>query len=149
MDDSPPTPPPPPDSQPPMPPAFPTGQVLPPPQPPLGPLTAEEKQMAMWRHLASLAGYLVPFGNVIGPLIVWLTKRETMPFVDQEGKESVNFQISVTIYALASFALVFFCIGIPLLIAVGIFGIVFAVLASMESSKGNAYRYPLCIRFIN
>jgi uncharacterized Tic20 family protein len=60
----------------------------------------------------------------------------------------VNFQISITIYALISFVLALFCVGIPLLIAVGIFGIVFSVLASVEASKGNAYKYPLCIRFI-
>ncbi|WP_170157058.1 DUF4870 domain-containing protein [Roseimicrobium gellanilyticum] len=133
-----------------MPPSYPSGQALPPPpQPPPNFPGAEERQMAMWCHLASLAGYLVPFGNVIGPLVIWLSKRETMPLVDREGKESVNFQISVTIYALVSLVLAFFCIGIPLLIAVGVFAVVFAVLASIEASKGNSYKYPLCIRFIN
>ena len=131
-----------------MPPDYPTAEALPPPQPPSGPFSAEEKQMAMWCHLASFAGYLIPFGNVVGPLVIWLSKRETMPFVDREGKESVNFQISVTIYLLISLVLMAFCIGFFLIFAVAIFEIVFVVLAAIESSKGNSYRYPLCIRFI-
>jgi uncharacterized Tic20 family protein len=132
-----------------MPPSYPSGQALPPPQPPPGLPGAEEKQMAMWCHLASFAGYLIPSGNVVGPLILWLTKRETMPFVDREGKESLNFQLSVTIYALVSAVLIpLFCIGFVLLVAVAIFDIVYVILASIEASKGNSYKYPLCIRLV-
>jgi uncharacterized Tic20 family protein len=137
MDDTPPTPPSQPGYQPPMPPG------------PSSPISADERQMAMWCHLASLAGFIVPGGNLLGPLILWLTKRETMPFVDREGKESVNFQISIFIYALVSAVLIpVFCIGIFLLVAVGIFALVYAILAALEANKGNPYKYPLCIRFI-
>lgn len=104
--------------------------------------------MGMFCHLASLAGYVVPFGNIFGPLVLWLMKRETMPFVNGEGRESVNFQISMTIYMLVAAILCFFCIGVPILIGLMIFDIVVVVLACVESSKGSAYKYPLCIRFI-
>lgn len=104
--------------------------------------------MGMFCHLASLAGYVLPFGNIFGPLVLWLMKRETMPFVNGEGRESVNFQISMTLYMLVAAILCFFCIGVPILIGLAIFDIVVVVLACVESSKGNAYKYPLCIRFI-
>lgn len=116
--------------------------------PPSGPPSAEEKQMAMFCHLASLAGYVIPFGNIFGPMVLWLMKRETMPFVDKEGKESLNFQISMTIYMIVAVILCFFCIGVPLLISLAIFDIVVVVMACLESSKGNAYRYPLCLRLV-
>lgn len=118
--------------------------------PPSAPSTAsaEEKQMGMFCHLSSFAGYVIPFGNIFGPLVLWLMKRETMPFVESEGKESVNFQISMTIYMLVSAVLMFFCIGLPMLIGFAIFDIIVVVMACIESSKGNAYKYPLCIRFI-
>lgn len=111
-------------------------------------ISSDERQMAMFCHLASLAGYVVPFGNIFGPLVLWLMKRETMPFVNGEGRESVNFQISMTIYMLVAAILCFFCIGVPILIGLMIFDIVVVVLACVESSKGSAYKYPLCIRFI-
>jgi uncharacterized Tic20 family protein len=150
MDDSPPTPPPPqPDSQPPMPPDYPAGQTLPPPQPPSGPFSAEEKQMAMWCHLSGLATFLIPLGNIVVPLVLWTTKRDTMPFVEKEGRESLNFEISITIYYIVSIILIWACVGIVLVFALMIFHIVFVVLAAVEASKGNSYRYPLCIRFIN
>ena len=123
---------------------------LPPPQPvpDASAMTAEEKQMGMFCHLSSLAGYAVPFGHVLGPLILWLIKKDTMPFVNSEGKESLNFQISVTIYLIASLILSFFCIGFILLIALAVFNLVVVILACIESSKGRPYRYPLCIRLI-
>lgn len=120
------------------------------PVPPQVPSTvsAEEKQMGMFCHLASFVGYFIPFGNIVGPLVLWLMKKDTMPFVEREGKESVNFQISMTIYILVSVGLMFFCIGLPLAIGLIIFDVVVVVMACMEASKGNPYKYPLCIRFI-
>lgn len=111
-------------------------------------ISAEDRQWGMFCHLSSFVGYVIPFGNVVGPLVLWLMKRETMPFVEGEGKESVNFQISVTIYAIISAILSFFCIGFVLLIALLIFDLIVVIMACIESSKGNAYKYPLCIRFI-
>lgn len=122
--------------------------TTPPPTSP-GTTTAEERQWAMLCHLGGIVGHLlVGFGHVVAPLVLWLIKREQMPFVNQEGKEALNFQISVTIYAIVSAPLVWFCIGVPMLIALGIFDLIVVIMACIDASNGKAYKYPLCIRFI-
>lgn len=99
-------------------------------------------------HLAALAGYIIPFGWIIGPLVVWLIKREESAYVDYHGKEALNFQISVLIYGIISVFLVFILIGIPILIALGIYQVVMIIIATIKASNGEYYRYPLTIRFL-
>jgi uncharacterized Tic20 family protein len=99
-------------------------------------------------HLLALAGYVVPFGNLIGPFIVWMMKKDEDPFADACGRESLNFQISVLIYTVAAAILVLVFIGIPLLFAIGIFHLVCVIIASIKASEGTLYRYPLTLRFI-
>jgi len=114
--------------------------------------SAPEKTAYTWGmlcHLAALAYFLgIPFGNVLGPLIVWLIKKDEHPFIDQQGKASLNFQISMAIYAIIPFLLVFVIIGIPLLIALAIFDLIFIIMASVKASKGQSQKYPLAIQFI-
>ncbi len=102
----------------------------------------------MFCHLAALAGYIIPFGHILGPLVVWLVKREEYPFVADQGKEALNFQISITIYGLICIPLVFLAIGILLLIALMVAALVFIVIAAIKANEGTPYRYPLTIRFI-
>ena len=112
----------------------------------------DEKQSRMWGmlcHLSALAGLVIPFGNVLGPLIVWLTKKNDFPFVDDQGKESLNFQISLTIYVAVAAMLALLLIGIPLLIALGIGGLILTVIGAVTANDGKAYRYPMTIRFLN
>jgi len=116
------------------------------PNPP--PPNSEQNTWAMLCHLSSLAGYIIPFGNILGPLVVWMMKKETMPLVDDQGKESLNFQITVAIAAIVCIPLIFVCVGIFLLIAVGILDLVFTIIASIQASKGTAYRYPFALRLI-
>ena len=104
---------------------------------------------AMLCHLRAFAGYAIPFGGIVGPLIVWLIKKDEMPFVDDQGKEAVNFQISIMIYVFVSAVLIFAVIGIVLLPAVLIFDLVMVIIAAIRGNAGEAYRYPLCIRFIS
>jgi len=103
---------------------------------------------AMLCHLSALAGYLIPFGNIIGPLIVWQIKKAEFPLVDDQGKEALNFQITVAIVAVVCFALMFLLIGIPMLIALGIANLVFIIVAALAANKGDTYRYPFAFRFI-
>ena len=110
--------------------------------------TPDERTWGMFCHLSSLSGHFFPFGNVIGPLVIWQLKRETMPFVNEEGKEALNFQISMTIYILVSIVLMFFCVGVFMLIGLGIFNLVMVIMACIETSNGKPFRYPMCIRFI-
>jgi uncharacterized Tic20 family protein len=100
-------------------------------------------------HLAALAGFFLPIvGNIVGPLVVWLIKKNEMPFVDRQGKEALNFQISVTIYLIASFILWLVIIGMLLTIGIAIAALVFTIIAAVKSSNGEDYRYPLTIRLI-
>ena len=110
--------------------------------------TKDERLWGLFCHLSSLIGFLIPFGNIIGPLVVWLIKKDTMPFVDDQGREALNFQISITIYVIASIVLIFVIIGIPLLIVVGFFDLIMTVIAAVKANDGVRYRYPLTIRFI-
>lgn len=129
---------------------------VPPPPPPIDRtqgLDQKQKDECMWAmlcHLSSLAGYVltVPFAGVIGPLVVWLIKKDEYPRVDEQGKESMNFQISMAIYSLISILLVFVLIGFVLLIAVVVFDLVCVIIASVKAQQGESYKYPMCIRFI-
>jgi len=112
-------------------------------------LTQDDKTFGMLAHLAALAQFVVPtFGNVIGPLVIWLIKKDQSSWVNKQGKEALNFQISIAIYTLVSIILIPIIIGILLLIAVGIFWLIMVVLATIRVSEGESFRYPLSIRFI-
>lgn len=108
----------------------------------------EEKKWGMFCHLAALAGYIIPFGNIIGPLVIWLLKKDEYPFVDDQGKESLNFQISIMLYIIIGVVSIILVIGIVILIAVGIFSLIMIIIATVKANEGVAFRYPLCIRFI-
>jgi hypothetical protein len=111
-------------------------------------LTAEERQWAMFTHLSALAGFVIPFGNIIGPLVLWQIKKDQSAYIDYHGKEAVNFQISMTIYLAISFILVFVLVGILLLAVLGILTIVFLVIAAIKANEGDYYVYPITMRFI-
>lgn len=105
----------------------------------------------MLAHLLALAVFILPsFGNIIGPLIIWLIKKDESAFVDKNGKESLNFQISVTIYMIAAVILTVLSLGILFLlpVAVSIVWLVYVVIATVKVSNGEDYSYPLTIRFI-
>jgi uncharacterized Tic20 family protein len=91
---------------------------------------------------------LIPFGSIVGPLIIWLIKKDEMPFVDDQGKEALNFNISMTIYGLISVLLVFVLIGFILLVVLGIAWLVLAIVAAVKANEGIAYRYPLTLRLV-
>lgn len=108
----------------------------------------DARTFGMLCHLLAFAGLVVPFGNIIGPLVMWLLKREEYPFVDEQGKEALNFQISAFLYAIVCGLLTLILIGIPLLIALGIFWLVVVIIASVKANAGESYRYPLNLRLI-
>ena len=108
-----------------------------------------EKQWVIASHLGTLLGYVVPFGNIIVPLIIWISKKEESKTIEDQAKESLNFQITVTIFAIIAGVLVLILVGIFLIFAVAIFQLIFVIIATIEVDKGNLYRYPLNIRLIN
>jgi len=112
----------------------------------------DEKKAQTWGmlcHLTALAAFIgIPFGHLIGPLVIWLIKKNDYAFVDEQGKESLNFQISMTIYAIVSGILCFVFIGFVLLIVLLVVELVLVIIASVKVSNGQAYRYPFTIRFL-
>lgn len=110
--------------------------------------TSSSKQWELAAHLSAFAGYIIPFGNIIGPLIVWSMKKDEFPSVDAHGKESLNFQLSFTLYVFVSLVLMLVIIGFVILGALVIMQIIFIIVASLKADKGELYRYPLSIRFI-
>lgn len=107
----------------------------------------EERTWGMLCHLSVFAGHFIPFGNIIVPLIIWQVKKES-PFVDYHGKEALNFQFSLLIYGLIAAILAFVLIGLPILIALWVMGVVMVVIAGLKANDGNYYRYPITIRFL-
>lgn len=110
---------------------------------------AQARTWAMATHLSTLCVYVgVPFGNIIGPLVVWIIKKDEFPFVDDQGKEALNFQISLTIYAIVSAFLCLILIGFVFLFALFIMDLVLTIMAAVAANRGEYYRYPLNMRFI-
>ena len=122
--------------------------------------TAEERQWAMFAHLSALLGAVLTgafgggWGCFIGPLVIWLIKRDTMPFVADQGKEALNFNITVAI-ALVVLVLISvmtlgigLIIAIPLWVVIGIGWLVLTIIAAIKANEGVPYRYPFTLRLI-
>ncbi|MBB2494095.1 DUF4870 domain-containing protein [Aquipseudomonas ullengensis] len=108
----------------------------------------EARQWAMFCHFAAFIGLLIPFGNILGPLIVWQLKRDLDPFVDDQGKEALNFHITVSIAALVCMLLAVVVIGFLLLPLLGLAALVLTIIAGIKANEGKLYRYPLCWRLV-
>lgn len=121
-------------------------------QPAAAPAEAPDRDARMWAmlaHVAALLAYVgLPFGHILGPLVVYLAKRDSAPFVADQGRESLNFQISITFYTLLALVLCFILIGFPLLVILFLFHVVFTLVAALRASEGRAFRYPLNLRLI-
>ncbi len=115
-------------------------------QSPIPKPASEIRQWAMFCHLAAFLGLVFPFGNLIGPLILWQIKKEVDPFIDAQGKEALNFQITVSLAAAVSIMLFVVIIGVPLLLLVGIGAMVLTIIAGIKANDGLSYRYPFCWR---
>ncbi|MEP6908488.1 MAG: DUF4870 domain-containing protein [Pseudoxanthomonas sp.] len=134
--------------------------VTAPPPPPVGVVpSAEERQWAMFAHLSALLGGLLTgafggFGFFIGPLVIWLIKKDTMPFVNDQGKEALNFNIMISAIFLILLILTVVTLGlgalltVPVMLVVGIAALVFTIIAAIKSHEGVAYRYPVNVRLI-
>jgi uncharacterized protein len=95
-----------------------------------------------------LRGWSCPFGSVIGPLAVWLTRRYRDPFIDDAGREALNFGISIAVYGVVALVAALMLVGIPLLVVGVIAWVVLGSLAAVKASQGQTYRYPLTMRLV-
>lgn len=104
------------------------------------------QQWGMYAHLSALTGFLVPFGNIIGPLLVWLINKD-VPFVVAQSKEALNFQIMVLVAVTVCMVFIASVGGLPLLL-VGIATVALTVIAAIKAKGGAAFRYPLVLRLV-
>jgi uncharacterized protein len=108
-----------------------------------------ERQWAMFAHLAALAAFVIPVGHIVGPLIVYLIKKDEYEFVRDQGKEVLNFQITWTLIFIISAVLIFVLVGIFLLVGFGIAWLILIIIGATKANVGVFYKYPLTIKFIN
>ncbi len=112
-----------------------------------------DKDARMWGmlcHLGSLSMWIgVPFGNFIVPLVILLTKGKEHPFIEDQAKEVLNFQISLLLYFLGSLLLCLIIIGIIPLLLIVIGAPILTIIAAIRANDGEEYRYPFTIRFID
>jgi uncharacterized protein len=111
-------------------------------------LSETERNWAMLCHLSAFAGFFFPFGGIIGPLICWLTRRDESSWVNINGKASLNFQLSMLLYIVLAIPLCFIIIGIPIIMLIGTLKLICVIIASVKAPKGELFRYPLVIPFI-
>lgn len=110
--------------------------------------TQNERDWAMFCHLSTFAGYFFPFGGIIGPIICWVSRKDQSEWVNVNGKSALNFQISMLLYTVLLIPLCFILVGIPFLVALGILEVVCVIVASIRAAKGEVFKYPISIPFI-
>jgi uncharacterized Tic20 family protein len=111
--------------------------------------TQDERTWGMIAHLSGFAVFLFPLGgNILAPLIIWLTRRDTSAHVEMEAREALNFNISVTLGWIVCGSLVFALIGIPLGAALFLYWLVMTIVAGVKASEGVGYRYPFSLRLV-
>ena len=109
----------------------------------------DERTWGMLAHLAAFAGLVLPMaGNIVGPLIVWLVRREQSAFVAEQGKEAINFNITVTLGALVCSLLVYIFIGILLGVGLFVYWLAMTILAAIRAGEGVPFRYPFALRLL-
>lgn len=133
--------------------------AAPPPPPVSGMPSQDERQWAMFAHLSALLGGLLTsaiggWGFFLGPLVIWLMKKETMPFVADQAKEALNFNITVSAIFLILLILSLLTLGlgflltVPIMLVVGLAALVLIIMAAIKANEGVAYRYPFAVRLI-
>jgi|SRR6516225_4816479 uncharacterized Tic20 family protein len=128
-------------------------------EPPVTGATTQDRQWAMFAHLSALIAMWFGYLGFLGPLIVWLIKKSEMPYVDQQGKEAINFQLNMLglgiILGIAAIPIGILTLGIgllliiaPLGVALLIYSIVMPIIAAVSCNAGEAYRYPYVYRIL-
>lgn len=111
--------------------------------------TKDERTMGMLSHLSALCGVVIPFGNLLGPFLVYMLKKDESEFVRHQATEALNFQITATIALIVSAILMIVLIGFVLLAIVGLATLILTIVASVKANEGEWYEYPFAIRLIS
>jgi uncharacterized protein len=111
-------------------------------------LSETERNWSMLCHLSAFAGFFFPFGAVIGPLICWMSRRDDSAWVNINGRNALNFQLSLLLYMVLAVPLCFIIIGFPIIGFLVTLKVICIIIASIKASKGELFRYPIVIPFI-
>ena len=111
-------------------------------------LNSEEKNWAVAINLITFIGYIIPFGNIIGPLVIWLMKKEGSDFIDEHGKAVINFQISIYIWFILAGLLCMIFIGFFFVFALILIEIIYTIINAIKAKDGKSPKYPFSIKFI-
>jgi uncharacterized Tic20 family protein len=120
-----------------------------------GSITEEERTWAMLAHLGTLAGSVIPFGNLLAPFIVWLVQKDKSDFVNKHAKESLVFQIALMIVITLLALLVIVTLGVglilagPLILALFLADLIYMILATVRANEGKIWEYPITSRFVS
>lgn len=120
--------------------------MIPPPLP--SPISDKDKTWALVAHLSAFSGHVVPFGHLLGPLIIWQVHKNELPFAADQAKEALNFQITMTIAFLVAGVLAFLLIGLLILPVVWGFDIIITIIAAVKAGEGVPFRYPCTLRLL-
>ncbi|RIK73820.1 MAG: hypothetical protein DCC68_24230 [Planctomycetota bacterium] len=112
-------------------------------------IDSQTRTWAMLIHLTQFAGHVAPLAGLVVPIVLWQIKKNELPGIDVHGRNVANWILSELIYAVVSVLLCFVVVGVPLLIALGILSIVFPIIGGVKAASGEAWRYPLSIRFFS
>ena len=110
--------------------------------------TQSERDWAMFCHLSAFAGFFFPLGGIIGPLVCWISRKDESQWVDTNGKSSLNFQLSLLMYFILAIPLCFIIVGIPIILFLAVLKVVCIVIAAIRAAKGESFKYPLSIPFL-
>lgn len=111
-------------------------------------LNTSSRNWSIFCHLSSFFGFILPLGNIVAPLLIWLLKRKDIPSLDAVGKEVLNFNISMLIYFAVSTLLVFAYVGMIFLVIFGFMFVILPILGAIKASEGKPYTYPMIFRFV-
>ncbi|HUX95180.1 MAG TPA: DUF4870 domain-containing protein [Bacteroidales bacterium] len=111
-------------------------------------LSETERNWSMLCHLSAFAAFFFPFGGIIGPLICWLSRKDESEWINLNGRNALNFQLSILLYMVLAIPLVFIVIGIPIIAVLSLLKVICIIIASVKAPKGELFRYPLSIPFI-
>lgn len=111
-------------------------------------VSSDDRTWGILTHAAAFVGFVVPFGNILGPLLVWAIKKDESQFVDDNGKQALNFQITWSILLIVSALSIFIVIGVVLLPIVGLAWLILVIIAIIRASNDEVYDYPLTMELI-
>ena len=109
----------------------------------------QDNQLLVLTHLSQLLTFITGFGGLIVPLVIWASQKENVYNMDQQGKNIVNFQLSMIIYSIICIPLVFVIVGVFGLLALCLLSFIFPIINAIRASHGESPKYPLSLNFIS